>query len=397
MIDIGGPAMLRAAAKNFIHVVPVCSIDRYGIDRRRAARARATSGSRRGARSRPRRSSHTAVVRGVDRAVVLRPRDLPRPADRLAREGHRPPVRREPAPARGLLRRGRRAAPPPLAGGPARRQAALVQQPERPRRGPRAPARVHRAGLRDREAREPVRRARSRPTSRRPTTKALACDPVSAYGGVVAVNRRVEAPLAEKLAEQFVEVLIAPGVHRRGDRDPAAQGGDADPPGPRAPRRDAGRARLQARARRAARPGLGHRDRRTATLMEVATGASPTSRSGATSSSPGASRSTSRSNAIVLAKGLADDRDRGGPAEPRGRGPDRARQGARARPRPDGRRARLGRVLPLRGRARSSRSTPASRAIIQPGGSKRDDEVTAAVETAGATMVLTGRRHFRTD
>jgi phosphoribosylaminoimidazolecarboxamide formyltransferase/IMP cyclohydrolase len=34
-------------------------------------------------------------------------------------------------------------------------------------------------------------------------------------------------------------------------------------------------------------------------------------------------------------------------------------------------------------------------AVIQPGGSKRDDEVIAAVEAAGATMVLTHRRHFR--
>src|SRR5206468_595825 len=34
-------------------------------------------------------------------------------------------------------------------------------------------------------------------------------------------------------------------------------------------------------------------------------------------------------------------------------------------------------------------------AIIQPGGSKRDDEVVAAVESAGAAMVFTGRRHFR--
>src|SRR5687767_3911620 len=30
MIDIGGPAMLRAAAKNFVHVAPVCSAERYG-------------------------------------------------------------------------------------------------------------------------------------------------------------------------------------------------------------------------------------------------------------------------------------------------------------------------------------------------------------------------------
>ena len=34
-------------------------------------------------------------------------------------------------------------------------------------------------------------------------------------------------------------------------------------------------------------------------------------------------------------------------------------------------------------------------AIVQPGGSKRDAEVVAAVEAAGATMVFTGRRHFR--
>ena len=40
--------------------------------------------------------------------------------------------------------------------------------------------------------------------------KALAADPVSAYGGVVVVNRAVTASLAEALATQFVEVLFAP-------------------------------------------------------------------------------------------------------------------------------------------------------------------------------------------
>ena len=34
-------------------------------------------------------------------------------------------------------------------------------------------------------------------------------------------------------------------------------------------------------------------------------------------------------------------------------------------------------------------------AVIEPGGSKRDDEVIAAVDAAGAAMVFTGRRHFR--
>jgi phosphoribosylaminoimidazolecarboxamide formyltransferase/IMP cyclohydrolase len=34
-------------------------------------------------------------------------------------------------------------------------------------------------------------------------------------------------------------------------------------------------------------------------------------------------------------------------------------------------------------------------AVIQPGGSKRDDEVIAAANEAGLAMVLTGMRHFR--
>jgi phosphoribosylaminoimidazolecarboxamide formyltransferase/IMP cyclohydrolase len=34
-------------------------------------------------------------------------------------------------------------------------------------------------------------------------------------------------------------------------------------------------------------------------------------------------------------------------------------------------------------------------AIVQPGGSRRDDEVVEAVRAAGAAMALTGRRHFR--
>jgi phosphoribosylaminoimidazolecarboxamide formyltransferase/IMP cyclohydrolase len=41
--------------------------------------------------------------------------------------------------------------------------------------------------------------------------QAYACDPQSAYGGVIAVNRRVDGACAERLAEQFIEVLLAPG------------------------------------------------------------------------------------------------------------------------------------------------------------------------------------------
>jgi len=41
--------------------------------------------------------------------------------------------------------------------------------------------------------------------------KALACDPMSAFGGVIAFNRPVGVELAEALHENFVEVLLAPG------------------------------------------------------------------------------------------------------------------------------------------------------------------------------------------
>lgn len=42
--------------------------------------------------------------------------------------------------------------------------------------------------------------------------KALACDPTSAFGGIVAFNRELDAELAEKLVGRFLEVIIAPAV-----------------------------------------------------------------------------------------------------------------------------------------------------------------------------------------
>jgi phosphoribosylaminoimidazolecarboxamide formyltransferase/IMP cyclohydrolase len=41
-------------------------------------------------------------------------------------------------------------------------------------------------------------------------SKALAADPVSAFGGIVGLNREVTKPLAEKMAELFLEVIVAP-------------------------------------------------------------------------------------------------------------------------------------------------------------------------------------------
>ena len=42
--------------------------------------------------------------------------------------------------------------------------------------------------------------------------RALQCDPVSAFGGVIAVNRRLDAAAARRIVETFTEVVIAPGA-----------------------------------------------------------------------------------------------------------------------------------------------------------------------------------------
>src|SRR5271166_3248901 len=41
--------------------------------------------------------------------------------------------------------------------------------------------------------------------------RAFACDPQSAYGGVIAINRPIDLACAEQLSKQFIEVLLAPG------------------------------------------------------------------------------------------------------------------------------------------------------------------------------------------
>lgn len=42
--------------------------------------------------------------------------------------------------------------------------------------------------------------------------RALACDPVSAFGGIIAVNRRLDGAAAEEMVKIFTEVVIAPEV-----------------------------------------------------------------------------------------------------------------------------------------------------------------------------------------
>ena len=74
--------------------------------------------------------------------------------------------------------------------------------------------RLHRSRRRDHQARQPLwhrgrRRRRDDPIAVA-HRKAHACDPVSAFGGVIAVNRPVTIALAEQIAEIFTEVVLAP-------------------------------------------------------------------------------------------------------------------------------------------------------------------------------------------
>ena len=161
MIDVGGPSMLRGAAKNFAHCAPVCRPERYGFvldELRRERRALARDEER----ARRRGVRDDGRVRGGDRDVVRGARAVPGDARPRPREGARPLVRREPAPARRVLRRARRPRASALARRAAARQGALVQQPQRPLGGASPRARVHAARLRDRQARESVRRRHRR-------------------------------------------------------------------------------------------------------------------------------------------------------------------------------------------------------------------------------------------
>ena len=65
--------------------------------------------------------------------------------------------------------------------------------------------------------------------------KALECDPVSAFGGVIGVNRPVDGDAAEEMAKLFLEVIAAPGFRRsrqgeiRGQEKSASGGRSATP------------------------------------------------------------------------------------------------------------------------------------------------------------------------
>ena len=222
--------------------------------------------------------------------------------------------------------------------------------------------------------------------------RALAADPVSAYGGVVALNRPVSATLGERLAEQFVEVLFAPGFDAVAVealvRKPAVRIlNDMErrlKPGPeRDLKRVIGGLLVQDRDREVAdRSG-----------MEVVCGELDEEGWGDLLFAWRVVKHVT-SNAIVLARGLQTIGIGAGQMSR----VDAVRI-AVEKAREHGHSLK-GAVLasdaffPFADGPEVALEAGVAR-IIQPGGSKRDDEVVAAVRGAGAAMVFTGRRHFR--
>jgi phosphoribosylaminoimidazolecarboxamide formyltransferase/IMP cyclohydrolase len=227
--------------------------------------------------------------------------------------------------------------------------------------------------------------------------KALACDPVSAYGGVIALNRPIDERLARRLHENFVEVLIAPGYE--GDAMATLQQKEAvrilEDTEQRRERADLDMKRV--------RGGMlvqgldaAARDREG---MEVATGAEPDEAGWRDIAFAWKVCKHVRSNAIVLAK----DRQTIGIGAGQMSRVDsvrlaiekcRAAFGEEADAMLAGSVVASDAFFPFADGPQAAIEAGA-RTVVQPGGSKRDGEVIAACEEAGVTMIFTGRRHFR--
>jgi phosphoribosylaminoimidazolecarboxamide formyltransferase / IMP cyclohydrolase len=219
--------------------------------------------------------------------------------------------------------------------------------------------------------------------------RALESDPVAAFGGVIAVNRPVTPELAERMADQVVHVLFAPGYE-----------GDAVD----TLRQKQSLRILEDRERRKASPGerdmrrvLGGllvQDRDTELdereAMTVVSQVAPTEQEWGDLLFAWRVCKHVRSNAIVIARDLATVGIGGG---------DVSRVDAvriaveKAGGRNQGAVLASDAFFPFDDGPRTAVAAGV-KAIIQPGGSKRDDEVIAAADEAQVAMVFTGRRHF---
>jgi phosphoribosylaminoimidazolecarboxamide formyltransferase/IMP cyclohydrolase len=216
--------------------------------------------------------------------------------------------------------------------------------------------------------------------------KALAADPVSAFGGVIGVNTEIDEEAAEEIAKLFVEAIVAPGYT------------------PGARERFAAKKNLRlleiehsagAQVLRQISGGLLVQDADRATVssgdMQVATERKPTAEEMNALLFAWRVCKHVKSNAIVYAR---DGQTVGIGAGQMSR-VDAARFGAqKAALSLEGCVAASDAFFPFPDGLETVAEAGAT-AVIQPGGSVKDPEVIAAANRLGVAMVLTGRRHFR--
>ena len=217
--------------------------------------------------------------------------------------------------------------------------------------------------------------------------KANACDPVSAFGGIVAVNRMVTRAMAEPLSKVFTEVVVAPGFEpdaletllaKKNMRVITAQP-PAEWPFDLKPL-DGGFVVQQ--------PDPVSLDR---TDWQVVTEVRPTDEQWGDLEFAWAVCAAVTSNAIVYVK----DRQAFGIGAGQQNRLDSARIAAdRAAGRADGGVCASDAFFPFRDGLDAAAAAGIA-AVIQPGGSVRDDEVIAAANEHGIAMVFTHQRHFR--
>jgi phosphoribosylaminoimidazolecarboxamide formyltransferase/IMP cyclohydrolase len=230
--------------------------------------------------------------------------------------------------------------------------------------------------------------------------QALACDPVSAFGGVIATNRTLDGPTAEAVTQLFTEVVIAPGA------DAAARAVFADKKNLRlllvegAASPVGGGAGLDVRT---VGGGLLVQTRDTHRLaaddLKVVTARAPDARELEDLLFAWRVAKHVKSNAIVYVR----DRVAWGIGAGQMSRVDSARIAAmklREAAEAAGRAVPMGLVcasdafFPFADGLLQAASAGVT-AVIQPGGSIRDAEVIAAADAAGLAMVFTGVRHFR--
>jgi phosphoribosylaminoimidazolecarboxamide formyltransferase/IMP cyclohydrolase len=216
---------------------------------------------------------------------------------------------------------------------------------------------------------------------------ANACDPVSAFGGIVALNRPVPAPLAQALAAVFTEVIVAPSFEEDALTLLTEKKNLRVLAGPRP--------YGTAHDIRSIDGGVLVQQVDTVNLdpstWQVVTTIAPTEDQWADLRFAWQVCAAVSSNAIVYAK----DRQAVGIGAGQQNRVDSARIAAeRAAGRARGGACASDAFFPFRD-GLDVAVDAGVRAVIQPGGSMRDAEVIAAADEHGVAMVFTGERHFR--